>query len=120
MAEIIQEARHRFLTMLKGIFWHFFEEGFCTDRALSLLLEAVDRGLDHDLDPLTGWEFIKKYFSSHRIVGCMGKCRKTPLLGYFFKKSLFSKLSFEYDVLINFIEAHDVAREMLCETILTE
>ena len=47
-AELLIETRHRYLMMLKGTYWHFFEEGLCSSKALLVLIESVDRALDHD------------------------------------------------------------------------
>jgi hypothetical protein len=42
-SELIIETRHRFLTTLKGVYWHFFEEGQRSSETVILLLESAGR-----------------------------------------------------------------------------
>ena len=37
----------RFLKLLKGYYWHSFEEGICEPSAALRLIESADRAIDH-------------------------------------------------------------------------
>ena len=50
--ELYQEAKHRYLTTLKGIYWEFFENGQWSSRSCLLLIEGADRAIDHSEDTL--------------------------------------------------------------------
>lgn len=45
--ELLVEAWLRFLKVLKGYYWHCFEEGICEASAALRLIESVDRAIDH-------------------------------------------------------------------------
>ena len=60
--ELKIEARHRYLTTLKGLYWDNFEEGLCSSDAVLLLMESADRALDHEENPSKDWDFIQTYF----------------------------------------------------------
>lgn len=42
------ELRHKFLTILKSAYWEFFEEGQMMSESVILLIESVDRSMDHE------------------------------------------------------------------------
>lgn len=59
--DLIFELRHKFVTILKSLYWEFFEEGQCVPNTVSILRESADRGLDDASKELNDWEFINSY-----------------------------------------------------------
>lgn len=59
--ELIFELRHKFVSILKSLYWEFFEEGQCVPNTVSILIESADRGLDDASKELNDWEFINGY-----------------------------------------------------------
>jgi len=74
--ELYLEAKHRYLTSLKGIYWEFFEHGQCSSRACLLLIGSADRAIDHSEDTLKDFHVIKKYFGGGWFVKCLLKLKK--------------------------------------------
>ena len=56
--ELETELRHKYLTILKSLYWEYFEEGQCSPEAVVVLMEAADRALDHEDTPMDDWGFI--------------------------------------------------------------
>lgn len=46
--DLLVEIRHKFLTTLKGTYWHYYEEGQMMAQTIILLTESVDRAIDHE------------------------------------------------------------------------
>ena len=53
--ELIVELRHKFITILKSLYWEHFEEGQCQASSVTVLIESADRALDHENSPLADW-----------------------------------------------------------------
>lgn len=49
------ELRHKYLTILKSLYWEFFEEGQCSPESVVVLMEAADRAIDHENSPMEDW-----------------------------------------------------------------
>ena len=62
--DLVTELRHKYLTIIKSLYWEFFEEGQCGPEAVVVLMESADRALDHENTPVNSWEFIKTYILS--------------------------------------------------------
>jgi len=45
-AELITELRHKYITILKSLYWEYFEAGQCTAPSVGVLIESADRALD--------------------------------------------------------------------------
>ena len=112
------ELRHKYLTILKSLYFEFYEEGQCGPDALVVLMEAADRAIDHENLEMKDWEFIQSYFYNARILNFIGKLSRIPLIGKLFNSYLFNYFSFTYDVCVNFIEAHEEASKMLVNVII--
>ncbi len=82
-----------------------------------LLTEAVDRAIDHENTEVQDWDFIYSYIRTDWITRCMGSIERWPCIGGFFKRQLFQKFSFNYDVIVNMVEGHELAQNLLRETI---
>lgn len=50
--ELIIELRHKYITILKSLYWEHFEEGQCQAGSVTVLIESADRALDHENVPL--------------------------------------------------------------------
>jgi hypothetical protein len=106
-SDLIVEARHRALTNLKGLYWELFSSGQCTSEAVLILIESVDRAIDHENVAIEDWAFFKDYFHSPKISWLLNKGTKIPLIGRLFTNELFRRLSYQYDIAITFVEAHE-------------
>ena len=42
------ELRHKYLTILKSLYYEFYEKGQCGPETLVVLMEAADRAIDHE------------------------------------------------------------------------
>ena len=57
--ELEIELRQKYLTILKSIYWEFYEEGQCMPDTVIALIESADRCLDvADEQKMNDWEFI--------------------------------------------------------------
>jgi hypothetical protein len=118
--ELYQEAKHRYLTTLKGIYWDFFEGGKCSARACLLLIESAARGLDHAEDDLKDFSFIKKYFNNSWYMKLILKLKKVFIINHFVKNYLYNNISFIYDVTVNYVEGHEECLNMIREIVQNE
>ena len=78
-----------------------------------VLIEAADRSLDHEADPMRDWEFIKSYIVSERTLYILNVMQGWPCIGKYSKKYLFNKITKSYDVIISYIEGHEKANSMI-------
>jgi hypothetical protein len=46
--ELFTELRHKYITILKSLYWEYFEEGQCQAESVRVLIESADRALDHE------------------------------------------------------------------------
>lgn len=116
--ELLTELRYKYLTILKSLYFEFFEEGQCSSESLLVLMESADRAMDHEYLPMKDWEFLQSYFLGGRTLQFIGRLARIPLIGELFNSYLFNHFSFTYDVCINFIEAHEEASKMLIDVII--
>ena len=120
IAELTIELRHKYLTILKSIYWEFFEEGQMDPQTVIVLIESADRALDHEEHPMKDWEFIKSYIVSDSWIAALSELTQIPLLGRLFNQYLFEHFSLSYDILVNYIEAHEEASHMIQQVILNK
>jgi hypothetical protein len=107
----------KYLTILKSQYWEFFEEGQCMGESSLALIESADRALDHTHTPMEDWNFIKSYIISDTYIKFLNYLSKIPLIGKFFKRMLFDHFTLSYDIIVNFIEAHDSANKNIMHVI---
>lgn len=62
---------------------------------------------------MNDWEFIKTYLISDSTLKFLGGVSQVPWIGRLFRSYLFDHFSISYDVIVNFIEAHEAADKML-------
>ena len=111
--ELTVELRHKYLTILKSIYWEFFEEGQMDPQTVIVLIESADRALDHEELPMKDWEYINSYIVSDSWIATLNDLTHIPLLGRLFNQYLFEHFSLSYDILVNYIEAHEEASHMI-------
>ena len=46
--ELLTELRHKYITILKSLYWEYFEGGQCNAASVRVLIESADRALDHE------------------------------------------------------------------------
>jgi len=107
--------RHQYLTILKGQYWHFFEEGQVGPEAVVVLMESADRALDHEETPIEDWGFLKTYIISTSFLNILRWLSQVPFMGSIFRRYLFDHFSLAYDIIVNFIEAHEATRPMFMD-----
>lgn len=118
MKELFTELRHKYITILKSLYWEYFEEGQCQAASVGVLIESADRALDHESDPLADWEFIETYVVSDGwYLRAIQSLAGTPLVGALFRKLLFSHFAKAYDVIVTFVDCHDEASAMISNVI---
>lgn len=105
--ELYVEVKHRYLTMLKGCYWTNFEQGQANTRSILILTESVDRALDHAEQRIKDFDFLNRYFQSTWFLKQMLKLSCIPGLKWLVTPYLQSRITFEYDTLVNYVEAHD-------------
>ncbi|MES1911397.1 MAG: hypothetical protein MHM6MM_003832 [Cercozoa sp. M6MM] len=139
--ELANEARHRILTAMKAHFWHQFEQGQTTRRALDVLVEATETALDEcdapdwfvrqqrlQRRPLqTQFDLLQQHWSvsswlrwlqqtsdqwRHR--GGIGKRIAAPL-GQISRRTLYNQLLFGIEVLSGYLSAGEQLEHLLGE-----
>lgn len=127
--KLIIECRDRYLMALKGSYYHLFEQSQCGPDSFLMLKEATDWDLDDDGTPMSSWDFISASFMNPTYVNAMIKMKNWPVVGKYAKNNLLDHLTLVYDVVTNYINAHeetdDLAKkfpfnEYVLQTILEE
>lgn len=118
--ELYIEAKHRYLTSLKGIYWDFFENGRCSDKAALLLIESASRAIDHEDHEIKDFTFIESYFHRSWFDKIYIKLQRVCFFKYFVQNWLYHRLSFEYDCTVNYIEAHEECLELIEQIVSSE
>jgi hypothetical protein len=59
------------------------------------------------------WEFIQSYIISESRISFLSNMTQIPFLGRLFHQYLFEHFSLSYDILVNYIEAHEEASHMI-------
>lgn len=69
--------------------------------------------MDDESIGMADWEHCKTYLYSNTTMQRIGVIAKIPCLGRIFRNLFFNQLSLSYDVIINFVSAHEAADKML-------
>lgn len=118
--ELYIEAKHRYLTSLKGIYWDFLEKGRCLPSSALLLIESAARAIDHESDDIKDFTFLESYFTKTWFDKIWIKLQRTWLIKYFVHNWLFDRLSYEYDVTMSYIEAHEECLEFIDQIVYND
>ncbi|CAK89999.1 unnamed protein product (macronuclear) [Paramecium tetraurelia] len=101
--EVFGEVRYRFYRILKGLYYHKYEEGLCEEQTVRMLVESSDVGLDKLSDNLEIWDELYKNFMNLCSVNFFFKVKQKFLIGYFAREYLIRHLGLVYDVTSSFI-----------------
>jgi len=104
---LVEDARRRFISTLKGIYWENFENGQCGPEATLTLIESADRALDHCFSPMRDWDVIKEFTENKRMRRFLLVLAKMPLVSYFVRKYIYKRVVVYYDLAANFVSAHE-------------
>ncbi|CAD8109667.1 unnamed protein product [Paramecium sonneborni] len=107
--DVLGEVRYRFYRILKGLYYHKFEEGLCEEQTVRMLVESSDVGLDKLNLNLEIWDELYKNFMNPCSVNFFFKMKQSFLIGYFAKEYLIRHLGIVYDVTSTFIICADEA-----------
>jgi hypothetical protein len=80
------------------------------------LIESADRCLDVADDhnaKMRDWEFIQSYLVSPTSLKYLSSFSNIPFIGRLFRQYFFEHQSLTYDILVNFIDAHEEASHMI-------
>jgi hypothetical protein len=75
--------------------------------SVTTLIESADRALDHESEPLKDWDFIKTYLASDTYLNFISFLSRIPLIGGIYKQKIFMHHSLAYDIIVNFVDAHE-------------
>lgn len=101
---------------LKGEYYHLFALSQCGGDAFLLLKESADWDLDKDSSPMTSWDHVSNHFMNPTYIRFLFFMKGLPIVGTFAKNALFSHLSYVYDVVLNYVNAHE-AVESIADTV---
>jgi hypothetical protein len=59
------------------------------------------------------WEFIQSYIVSPKSLNILSSLSNIPLFGRLFRQYFFEHQSLIYDMLVNFVDAHEEATRMI-------
>eukprot|EP00359_Climacostomum_virens_P000413 CAMPEP_0204896274 /NCGR_PEP_ID=MMETSP1397-20131031/66_1 /ASSEMBLY_ACC=CAM_ASM_000891 /TAXON_ID=49980 /ORGANISM="Climacostomum Climacostomum virens, Strain Stock W-24" /LENGTH=666 /DNA_ID=CAMNT_0052063859 /DNA_START=196 /DNA_END=2196 /DNA_ORIENTATION=+ len=111
--ELEQEMRRRYLTTLKGIYWHEFEEGQIFGASALILINSANMCLDNDKSPMCDWEYTLRdiYFKS--LISLSLRFSSWAFIGSFLRNLVNDRMIIAYDVASSFIHAHKEAEEVV-------
>jgi len=105
--DLITELRHKYITILKSIYWEHFEDGQMQPGSVTTLIESADRALDHEEDDMADWDFIKSYLASDTYLKITSFLARIPIIGGYYRQKIFMHHSLAYDIIVNFVDAHE-------------
>lgn len=111
LEQLVVEARHRFLNLVKANLWHQYEEGFVSHSGLGELIEATSLAQDEDMLPLRDWDYLEHHCSIPSYLHVM---HRTPGVRVLARHLIHHRLAFGWDVATTFIQAHMKARSPCC------
>eukprot|EP00828_Plagiopyla_frontata_P017581 TRINITY_DN2275_c0_g1_i7.p1 TRINITY_DN2275_c0_g1~~TRINITY_DN2275_c0_g1_i7.p1 ORF type:complete len:1063 (-),score=155.68 TRINITY_DN2275_c0_g1_i7:82-3270(-) len=110
--KLINQARLRFLTILKGIYWEKFEEGNLSSSNIINLIESVDFASDFFKDPLKDWDYVESHFLSIKFLAKIKELMETKLI---FQQRTMKHIVNCYQICASYISAHEETLEELKE-----
>lgn len=91
--------------IFKKVIFEIYEHNLCTGDTYALILQALDLDLDNLDRPLDNWKTIKNTFYSPSTINMMMNMNEYYMIGGYIKNSVFSQISFSYDVVSTYIKA---------------
>ena len=110
--ELVVECRNKFLLALKGHYFLLKEENQMTAGSFLLLMETVNWDLDNQHERMNSWEFLMGYLHNPLYMHALFKLKAIPIIGNYISGVLFNQLSEIYDVVSNYIVAHEKTEEI--------
>jgi NhaP-type Na+/H+ or K+/H+ antiporter len=107
------EMRRRYLTTLKGLYWHEFEHGQCFGSSALILIETTNYCLDNFSKPMEDWSHAEASVYANWGFRLIRKLTKVPCIGQLFHRFLYEQLMTAYDVANTFIHCHKEAKDLL-------
>jgi NhaP-type Na+/H+ or K+/H+ antiporter len=107
------EMRRRYLSTLKGIYWHFFRSGLCHGDTSLLLMDSCNISLDNETGVMKDWELVVQRIHNPKKMRYFSRFSKTPLLGRVFRKLLYKNIILAYDATQTFIKCHEETEELM-------
>jgi len=89
----------------------------CSPSAYLVLKESVNWDLDNVGEPMSSWDYVSNYFTNPTTIRVLFFLKRIPLFGHLARKNLFNHIFFVYDVVINYLNAHDSC-QAIAETVL--
>ena len=59
--ELLIELRHKYITIVKSLYWEFFEEGMCGPETIVILSSSCDHAFDDEKFPMNDWDHVDDY-----------------------------------------------------------
>jgi len=115
--QLVIEARNRFLMALKGEYYHLFALSQCGPDSFILLKESADWDLDREAYPMSSWDHISIHFMNPSYIRFLFFMKSLPIVGKYAKNALFNHLSYVYDVVLNYVNAHETV-ENIADTVI--
>jgi NhaP-type Na+/H+ or K+/H+ antiporter len=110
---ILKEIRHRYLTILRGLYWQQYKEGQASAKSAFKLIESVDRAIDFEEYVMEDWEYLEKSLIKGWYLRTLLALRSTPLIGRVATTMLYDRLAFAYEVAITFKLCHKWASKLV-------
>lgn len=107
------EIRHRFLAILRGLYWHQYKGGQASAAAVFKLIQSADYSIDHEENPMRDWEHLEKYLISGWQLKLLAYLRKAPAIGQFVITMMYNRIAYAYEIAITFKECHKLARMLI-------
>jgi len=72
-----------------------------------VLKEAVNWDIDNVGEPMSSWDYVSNYFTNPTTIQVLFFLKRLPWIGGIARQSLFNHIFFVYDVVLNYLNAHD-------------
>ncbi|OMJ91495.1 hypothetical protein SteCoe_5989 [Stentor coeruleus] len=109
------EMRRRYLTTLKGIYWHQFEEGLCHGEASLILIDSCNISLDKESEPMHDWVVVRKLVYKDSAMQFWSKLSRLYVIGKIFRRFIYKRIILAYDSANNFIKCHEETEKLIDE-----
>ena len=106
--QLLAEARHRYLNLVKSKIWEEFGTGYLTKTGVSMLMNAASFSQDTPDEPLAEWQFLSEDLQLNQCTQALLRRKGCTGLGM---RLLFTPLMNQFDVATSFIRVHKQVQE---------
>lgn len=106
---LLSEARDRYITLLKGLYYEFFKTNQCSGDAFLVLNASANWDLDKTTDPMNSWEYISNTFYKPQYVTAFMNLQHVKCFGNLIKKTIFNHITHSYDIVSVYVEVQKKA-----------